>query len=349
MNIIDERDVRTIHRKLKKKEYDEIITLSTDSDDYVRLLDEGMVVRADGTPDFYIMKGTLQKYMDALPDDYEGSINLGHMNFATFPILLGSWRKSDFRLVDIGGGRKGLDVKLNLDEENILVKELRRAKYELGVSAEFTYGYNEELSEDYGLLMVDTIFIKDFAIVGDAGNVNSMGIQLKGDSMDFKKVLSLLGEDADLNKVNDILDKLAEEKELEATEEVSDETEEVAEEPEKELDASEEETEEETEEVSEETPEGEVELSEEPEEEKISLEAIMDEVKGLTERITKLEAEKADIEAEKKALEEKLSAKEQSEAEFVQKFKKLSVALSTERTEPVVEHNEVSFTDGFGG
>lgn len=321
MNIIDERDVRTIHRKLKKKEYDEIITLSTGSDDYVRLLDEGMVVRADGTPDFYIMKGTLQKYMDALPDDYEGSINLGHMNFATFPILLGSWRKSDFRLVDIGGGRKGLDVKLNLDEENFLVKELRRAKYELGVSAEFTYGYNEELSEDYGLLMIDTIFIKDFAIVGDAGNVNSMGIQLKGESMDIKKVLSLLGEDADLDKVNDILDKLTEEgKELEASEE------------------------------SEETPEGEAELSEEePEEEKISLEAIMDEVKGLTERITKLEAEKADLEAEKTALEEKLSAKEQSEAEFIQKFKKLSVALSTERTEPVVEHNEVSFTDGFGG
>lgn len=340
MNIIDERDVRTIHRKLKKKEYDEIITLSTGSDDYVRLLDEGMVVRADGTPDFYIMKGTLQKYMDALPDDYEGSINLGHMNFATFPILLGSWRKSDFRLVDIGGGRKGLDVKLNLDEENFLVKELRRAKYELGVSAEFTYGYNEELSEDYGLLMIDTIFIKDFAIVGDAGNVNSMGIQLKGESMDIKKVLSLLGEDADLDKVNDILDKLTEEgKELEASEE-SEETSE----PEKELDV------EETEEVSEETPEGEAELSEEePEEEKISLEAIMDEVKGLTERITKLEAEKADLEAEKTALEEKLSAKEQSEAEFIQKFKKLSVALSTERTEPVVEHNEVSFTDGFGG
>lgn len=341
MNIIDERDVRTIHRKLKKKEYDEIITLSTGSDDYVRLLDEGMVVRADGTPDFYIMKGTLEKYMDALPDEYEGSINLGHMNFATFPILLGSWRKSDFRLVDIGGGRKGLDVKLNLDEENFLVKELRRAKYDLGVSAEFTYGWDEELTEDYGLLMVNSIFIKDFAIVGDAGNVNSMGIQLKGESMDIKKVLSLLGEDADLDKVNDILDKLTEEgKELETSEEAEETSE-----PEKELDA-----EEEAEEEVEETPEGEAELSEEePEEEKISLEAIMDEVKGLTERITKLEAEKAEIEAEKTALEEKLSAKEQSEAEFIQKFKKLSVALSTERTEPVVEHNEVSFTDGFGG
>lgn len=341
MNIIDERDVRTIHRKLKKKEYDEIITLSTDNDDYVRLLDEGMVVTAQGTPDFYIMKGTLQKYLDALPDDYEGSINLGHMNFATFPILLGSWTKEDFRLVDIGGGRKGLDVKLNLDEENFLVKELRRAKYDLGVSAEFSFERNEELTEDYGLLMIDSIFIRDFAIVGDAGNVNSMGIQLKGDSMDFKKVMSLLGDDADLNKVNDILDKLTEEKELEVTEEVTEEveeTEEVSEE--KELEASEE-----TEEVSEEE---EVELSseeeseEKSEEEEITLATVMEAINGLNERIKTLESEKAD-------LEQKLSAKEQSEAEFVQKFKKLGVALSTERTEPVVEHNEVSFTDGFGG
>ena len=341
MNIIDERDVRTIHRKLKKKEYDEIITLSTDNDDYVRLLDEGMVVTAQGTPDFYIMKGTLQKYLDALPDDYEGSINLGHMPFATFPILLGSWTKEDFRLVDIGGGRKGLDVKLNLDEENLLVKELRRAKYDLGVSAEFSFERNEELTEDYGLLMIDSIFIRDFAIVGDAGNVNSMGIQLKGDSMDFKKVMSLLGDDADLNKVNDILDKLTEEKELKVTEEVTEEveeTEEVSEE--KDLEASEE-----TEEVSEEE---EVELSseeeseEKSEEEEITLATVMEAINGLNERIKTLEAEKAD-------LEQKLSAKEQSEAEFVQKFKKLGVALSTERTEPVVEHNEVSFTDGFGG
>lgn len=342
MNIIDERDVRTIHRKLKKKEYDEIITLSTDNDDYVRLLDEGMVVTAQGTPDFYIMKGTLQKYLDALPDDYEGSINLGHMNFATFPILLGSWTKEDFRLVDIGGGRKGLDVKLNLDEENFLVKELRRAKYDLGVSAEFSFERNEELTEDYGLLMIDSIFIRDFAIVGDAGNVNSMGIQLKGDSMDFKKVMSLLGDDADLNKVNDILDKLTEEKELEVTEE----TEEVSEKAEeKDLEASEE-----TEEVSEEEEapvDTEVELSaeeseEESEEEEITLATVMEAINGLNERIKTLESEKAD-------LEQKLSAKEQSEAEFVQKFKNLSVALSTERTEPVVEHNEVSYTDGFGG
>lgn len=333
MNIIDERDVRTIHRKLKKKEYDEIITLSTNRDQTVRLLDEGMVVTASGTPDFYIMKGTLQKYYDALPDDYEGSINLGHMDFATFPILLGKWTKGDLKLVDIGSGRKGLDVTLRLDEENLLVKELRRADYELGVSSEFSFKRNEEMSEEYGLLMIDDLFIWDFAIVGDAGNVNSMGIQLKGENMDIKKVLSLLGESDDLSKVNDLLDKaLEEEKELDASEE-TEEAEETSEE------TPEEEPEEpETPEEPEETPE---EPEEEPETAEITMAAVMEAVQELNDRVKTLENENSDLKA-------KLSAKEQSEAEFVEKFKKLSVALSTERQEPVID-NEVSYTDGFGG
>lgn len=332
MNIIDERDVRTIHRKLKKKEYDELITLSTDREQTVRLLDEGMVVAANGAPEFYIMKGTLQSYYDALPDDYEGSINLGHMSFASFPILLGKWTKNDLKLVDIGGGRKGLDIALRLDEESLLVKELRRADYDLGVSAEFTFKRNEEATEEYGLLMIDELFIWDFAIVGDAGNVNSMGIQLKGDSMDFKKVLSLLGDDVDLDKVNDILDKLTEEKELASEETPEEETKELSEE---ETEDSEEEPED-TEELDAE------EESEEEETEEISLSALAETINGLADRVKKLESEKADLEA-------KLSAKEQSEAEFVKRFKNLSVALSTERTEPVVEKNDVSFTDGFGG
>ena len=48
MNIIDEREKRTIYRKLKKKEFDEILTLSVDSGIKVRLLDEGTVVDAYG-------------------------------------------------------------------------------------------------------------------------------------------------------------------------------------------------------------------------------------------------------------------------------------------------------------
>ena len=90
MNIIDERNTRTVYRKLKKREYDERMKLSATRTEAVRLLDEGMVVDAYGNPLFYIKKGVLQAYYDALPDDYVGTINLGHMNFVTFPFILGN-------------------------------------------------------------------------------------------------------------------------------------------------------------------------------------------------------------------------------------------------------------------
>lgn len=154
--------------------------------------------------------------------------------------------------------------------------------------------------------------------------------------MDFKKVMSLLGEDTDLSKVNDILDKLVEgEKELEVSEEeVSEEVEETEEET-KELEAEEE--------PEEETKELEVEETEEEPtngEEEITLASVMEAINGLNDRIKSLESENTELKAQ-------LSAKEQSEAEFIEKFKNLSVALSTEREEPVT--NEVTYTDGFGG
>lgn len=336
MNIIDERDVRTIHRKLKKKEYDNIMTLSTNEGQTVRLLDEGMVVRSDGSPDFYIMKGTLQRFYDELDDDYEGSINLGHMDFATFPILLGKWSKKDLTLVDIGDGRMGLDVNLRLDDENLLVRELKRASYDLGVSAEFTYSRNEEATEEFGLLIIDGLRIWDFAIVGDAGNVNSMGIRLKGESMDIKEMMALLSKD-DLASINNALDEALEEKELsvEPTEEVTEETEEEIE-----LSA-EEEVEEINLEVEEEEEKDEIELSEEEEEkDEIDLSTVMETLDKLSERIEKLENEKSELEAE-------LSAKKKNEADFVEKFKKLSSALAESKETVVVE--TASFTDGFGG
>ena len=168
MNIIDERDTRTIHRKIRKREYDNIMTLAiTESGQRVRLLDEGAVVMADGSIDFYIKKGTIRKYVESLDETYEGSINLGHMPFAQFPILLGKWKKKDLAIVDIGDGREGLDVYLRLDDENSLVQDLHRADYDIAVSAEFTYHADEEASEKWGFLIVDEIFIRDFAIVGE--------------------------------------------------------------------------------------------------------------------------------------------------------------------------------------
>ena len=331
MNIIDERDVRTVYRKLRKKEYDDLIKLSVDAgSEDVRLLDEGMVVDAYGNPLFYIMKGTLEKYLDALPDDYVGSINLGHMDFATFPILLGKWTKENFTLVDIGDGRKGLNVRLDLDDENFIVKELKRADYDLGVSAEFGFHVNEQFTEEYGIEILDDIFISNFAIVGEAGNVNSSGIRLKGEikMVDVKELTAALegGEKPDLAEINKKLDALLEKQaEPEEKEEAVEETVEEAVE-----EAQEEPEEEEKEEAVEEA-------EKEPE---IDLAAVLETVKQLQEEVEELKGKN-------QSLTEELSAKRRAEAEFVEKFKTLSVSLYREKkaTEEVAKD---VYTDGIG-
>lgn len=346
-NLIDARNARTIHRKLKKKEYDDIITLSASSSGE-RLLDEGMVVDANGYPLFYITKGTLEKYLDALPDDYVGTINLGHMDFATFPILLGEFRKSDFHLVDIGDGRKGLDVDIHLDSENFIVKELRRASYDLGISAEFRYHVNEALSEEYGLEILDEIFIENFAIVGEAGNVNSSGIKLGGNKVTIQELSAAIdnsgNKNLDLKSLTDALDKLSveEPKEEPAAEPAA----ELSEEPKEEQKELAEEPAEEKKDLAEEPAEEQKELSEEQkesEEEKIDLSAILTELK---ETVNGLKAEIETLKAERDEAKEKLSVKEKEEKDFIEKFKALSV-ISTKETPKPIEKKPV-YTDGIG-
>lgn len=182
MNIIKARNIRTRIRKRAKENFDDLIDLSVPYNSGVtraRLLDEGMVTYADGSPDFYLAKGTIEKYYNALPDDYIGSINLGHMSFANFPILLGEWSKKDLYLVDIGDGRKALDVDVKLDESLSIVQDLLNQPYSVGLSAEFSVKENtdmtHEVSEQLGMYVpvFDEIFIGDFAVVGECGNVNS--------------------------------------------------------------------------------------------------------------------------------------------------------------------------------
>lgn len=346
MNIIDERNIRTIHRKMKKAEYDSMIQLAVPTEGQtVRLLDEGMVVDSGGYPWFYIMKGTLDKYMAALPDDYEGSINLGHMDFAHFPFILGKWNKSDLSLVDIGDGRKALDVNLRLDNESFLVKELRRMDYDMGVSAEFTFNIDSELSDQYGIEMIDEVFIKDFAIVGEAGNVNSSGIQLKtkGDGTvtesEFKTFLSSLkkkDEVTDLKTLNALMEEaitsnqeeVAETETEEASEEIA-ETEEVAEET---AETTEETSEEVAEETAEETPK---------EGETMTLAVIADMIKDLREENANLREQLAQVQGQ-------LAAKEASEREFVDKFKNLSVSIREEQKPVVKTPSKIGMTNGIG-
>lgn len=341
MNIIDERAKRTIRRKIRKRDFDNRMDLAlSDRVQTVRLLDEGAVMGYD-SPIFYIKKGTLAKYLRKLPADYEGTINLGHMDFATFPFILGTWSKKDMRLVDIGDGRHALDIDLRLDEGSVFVQELRRAPYTLGVSAEFCVHDDEENSKKYNLEIVDEVFITDFAIVGECGNVNSSGIRLSGGDMTAKELtaaLDMVGT-ADLTEVNKKLEALLEKELTTAEEEAA--AEEVAEE------AAEPVEEEAVEEAAEEAaePAAEPEVKEEaiePEQPK-ALSAIA----AVMESLTK---ENADLKQEVAALKATLSARDKAEQEFVEKFKNLSISLSTESvTKDVEESTEQNvFTDGIG-
>ena len=216
-DLIEKRDERTRKRKQVKRKMDSIIGLSYHdkdknvmslsaeaiklSDNKARLIDEGYIDNG-----FVIKKGTLEKYLNGqnqyvrgwefdgehykqtevlnLNSDFEGTVNLGHMDFATFPIILGSWTKDDLSLVRIENDRYALDVNLHLDEDSVFIKELKRQPYDIGISAEFWVHENVEdtqaLSETLGyyLPVFDEVYIFAYGLVGECGNVNSSGLEL---------------------------------------------------------------------------------------------------------------------------------------------------------------------------
>lgn len=334
MNILDERDKRTIYRKIAKKNFDKEISLSvSDTGQRVRLLDEGMVVDAYGDPLFYIQKGTLASYYNSLADDYVGSINVGHMDFPTFPFLLGQWEKKDLHLVDIGDGRQALDVDLRLDYDNYLVKTLQASPYDVGVSAEFTFHVNEEASKRNGIEILDAIFIRDFAIVGECGNVNSSGINLKGGpDMDLKDLSAKI--EAEMQKDGTTIDDI---KEIILSVDLNEETEE---EPEEVMEESVEDEQNE-EESSEDTVE-------------LNVSEVLEQLSALKERVDALEARKQELETQNEAvikeneeLKEKLSVKSESDEKILEVLKSLnlSVAHEEQTIEPVVTPD---YTDGIG-
>lgn len=185
---------RTLLRIKEKEKYDSMIDLKSKKPDesvyyfsakssnenVVRLLDEGMIVDAMGNPDVYIKRGTIQSFYDNLPDDYIGTVNIGHKEYATDPFPVGIWTKKDLYVVDIGDNRKALDVNLNLDYESRDIKELQRTDVPVGVSVKMSYSIDGKSSEEYGIPVIDSINVIDYAIVGEAGNVRSSNVKLNG-------------------------------------------------------------------------------------------------------------------------------------------------------------------------
>ena len=404
-DLIEKRDERTRKRKKFKRKMDSIIGLSFHdkekkvmsltvepkklSDSKARLIDEGYIDNG-----FVIKKGTLEKYLNGqnqyvrgyeydgegyhqtevlnLTSDFVGTVNLGHMDFAVMPYILGTWTKDDLTLVDIENDRKALDVQLHLDEESMFIKELKRQSHDIGISAEFWVHENEEdteaLSETLGyyLPVFDEIYIFAYGLVGECGNVNSSGLELKGEPMEDVKDNIILTEPKDEEElgVEEVEipveeEQIAEEEAVEETAEEVEDTESADTEEEVEEAESEEETEESEEAVVEEVEEevdeeDDDDEAEESDEEELSIVAeLKEQIQTLTNRLTEL----AEANAKLKKTNRKLSAKYQNEldkkAKFKEELKGLSVELlpdedkkPKEETMKVMDKNYVR--DGIG-
>lgn len=379
-NLIDERDKRTERRKKFKKKVDSMFNLSFKDDkeihlstsvqklsaNKIRLLDEGAIV-GDDYIDFIIKKGTLEKflkgenqYLDNLTDDFVGTVNLGHMDFATFPFIIGEYTAKDLSLVDIGDERHGIDVDLRLDSESVFVKELQRQPYDIGVSSEFYYHVDWESTDSVGYLVIDEVFIFAYGLVGECGNVNSSGLELKGENMADKEKLTI--DDVETIELSDEepteetieLDATAEEVEekIELSEEAEEETEEVIEEDENlDEDASESDTDGEEDEVEE------VEEDEEDEvDEADGLDEVAEAVETLSARIAELETENVELKAQceslkktNRRLNKKLNGEIEKKEKFCETVKNISIKLGVnEKKEKSNNVADARFATGDG-
>lgn len=219
-------------RKKGKAFYDNAITLSSVdkenhyvsvnlSSGYVenkptRLIDEGAITYEGGDDiRLYIKKGAVQAFYDSLSSDYVGYINLAHIDITSLPLNLGTWTKDDLTVVDIGDGRKGLDVNVKLNRELHIVQDLLKQEIPLSISAELRGTLDFESSFKFNAPFYNEIEIAGFSVVANPANVNSTGENLnsKGDSeMNlWEKILKLSSENKE-EKKNETLENKEEEK-----------------------------------------------------------------------------------------------------------------------------------------
>lgn len=220
-------------RKKGKAFYDNAITLSSvDKENHyvsvnlfsgyvenkpTRLIDEGAITYEGGDDiRLYIKKGAVQAFYDSLSSDYVGYINLAHIDIASLPLNLGTWTKDDLTVVDIGDGRKGLDVNVKLNRELHIVQDLLKQEIPLSISAELRGTLDLESSFKFNAPFYNEIEIAGFSVVANPANVNSTGENLnsKGDSeMNlWEKILKLSSENKE-EKKNEALENKEEEKE----------------------------------------------------------------------------------------------------------------------------------------
>lgn len=331
-------------RKKGKAFYDNAITLSSVdkenhyvsvnlSSGYVenkptRLIDEGAITYEGGDDiRLYIKKGAVQAFYDSLSSDYVGYINLAHIDIASLPLNLGTWTKDDLTVVDIGDGRKGLDVNVKLNRELHIVQDLLKQEIPLSISAELRGTLDLESSFKFNAPFYNEIEIAGFSVVANPANVNSTGENLnsKGDSeMNlWEKILKLSSE----NK---------EEKKNEALENKEDEKEE------KEPESKEEGTENEEAKKGEETLET-VEMSKDDME---KINKFMDAFEALSAKVEALEKENAE-------LKEKLNSSKKEKTEFEKKAEstldRLSSLISGQVNDKEKKEEKLASTSNVSG
>lgn len=328
------------------------------SEGKVRLLDEGSIVTANNQLRFYIKKGVLKKYLSGknknityrsvygdvaeelfdepdkplnIDDNFEGSINVGHHDFSEFPFVVGNFTKGDLSLVDNGEGRKGLDVELKLNEAHPFVQAWRLQGIPLGVSVEMfmhrSLKDTEAETARRGELtpVIDEIYISDFAVVGECGNVGSSeSIDFQGVKMENPDKEMLLEAVDDLEE-EEVVDEVEDEETVtEDTESVEDEIEEESEDEQSEEVEINESTEDEESVADEEVDVDEVEEDEEDEHEEVTLSMVLDKVNELTNKVSELASQNDMLKKQNRKLKGKLQAKNEAEKEF---FQGLSISL----------------------
>lgn len=153
---------------------------SEEKENWVRLLDEGVVVEGDSTPYAVIGKGVIKKWFDELPSDFEGYINKDHIS----GIELGKFKKSDLRIVELGDDRYGVDVNVKLDHELYATKDLLRVMNRKAISSEFYYDADEYVKASvvtgdtsfpdwYLIPKISALSVVGYAVVDNPKNANS--------------------------------------------------------------------------------------------------------------------------------------------------------------------------------
>lgn len=157
-----------------------------EGDNWIRLLDEGVVVDSDDWVFCVLEKGVIKRFYDELADDFEGYIDKDHVP----AIYLGKYTKADLKLVNLPDERYALDVNLKLDKSLYAAQDLLKEQGHNAVSVEMytrvsqyakvskVTGMSEKeavdkYGRDYLVPVVDDIGIPGFAVCKAPKNANS--------------------------------------------------------------------------------------------------------------------------------------------------------------------------------